>query len=64
MFGKKYRGQLQVEQRLLYLGSLTIKSSFLLKSALKFRGGGGLPLLLTKRKEKQIRVMNHLIKFI
>lgn len=51
MFGKKYRGQLQVEQRLLYLGSFTIKSSFLLKSVLKFRGGRGSPLSL-KRKEK------------
>lgn len=64
LFGKKYRGQLQVEQRLLYLGSLTIKSGFLLKSVLKFRGGRGSPFSLMKRKEKQIRVRNHLIKFI
>lgn len=54
MFGKKYRGQLQVEQRLLYLGSLTIKSSFLLKSALKFRGGGVTPFINEeKRKTNQ-----------
>lgn len=52
MFGKKYRGQLQVEQRLLYLGSLTIKSSFLLKSVLKFRGGEGVTPFIKEEKRK------------
>lgn len=55
MFGKKYRDQLQVEQRLLYLGSLTIKSSFLLKSVLKFRGGrggGGVTPFIKEEKRK------------